>query len=349
MDVVPIGPAKGAGKQQKRRHGRGANRQDRAIAAIDVGTNNCRLLIARPQGNDFKVIDSFSRIVRLGEGLGQTNRLCPAAIERTIEALKICAEKVARHNDIRLRSVATEACRRAANGPDFLARVRLETGIRLEAISCEEEASLTLTGVRPLMDRAKPYVLVFDIGGGSTEVMWVRQDGSGLPEVIDVLSVPDGVVTLAERYGQGALPSYAYDDIKAHIDSYLCHFDEANNISHSVAKGEVQMIGTSGTVTTLGGIHLRLNRYNRRKVDGLTLDFDAIHAISSTLAGQDMAERAKTPCVGTERADLVVMGCGILEAITRRWSVGELRVADRGIREGLLVELMSNPGGTDRR
>lgn len=347
MDAATVGQPKRHGKQRRRRSHNRRERRDVTLAAIDLGTNNCRLLIAKPQGRSFKIIDSFSRVVRLGEGLSQGNELNLLAMDRTMDALKVCAEKVARHSDIRLRGVATEACRRALNGLEFLTRVRQETGIRLDAISATEEAQLTLTGVQQLMDQSCPYALVFDIGGGSTEVMWVEQNPGSGAKVLDVLSVPDGVVTLAERFGLGAVPSSAYEQIMAHVDGYLASFDAANGISKAIVENKVQMLGTSGTVTTLGGIHLGLPRYNRKKVDGLVLGHDVIHEISTKLASMTVDERINIPCIGIERAELVVMGCAILEAITRRWRVGSLQVADRGIREGLLVEMMAKISNRD--
>ena len=310
-------------------------------AAIDLGTNNCRLLIARPNGPSFKVIDSFSRIVRLGEGLTASGKLADDAIERTTEALKICAEKIHRHKKYFTRSVATEACRQASNSRSFLDHVENNTGIKLETIQPEEEAYLTLAGCLPLIDRNTDYTLAFDIGGGSTEIMWIGKDDHGEPILEDTISIRLGVVSLAERFGHQSISPENYDWIIERFTSELKEFDSRHDISNHIAKGNVQMLGTSGTVTTLAGIHLDLPRYDRSIVDGLTMDFESITAIISRLAQMDYETRCAHPCIRHERADLMIMGCTILDAICRCWPVGQLRVADRGIREGILTALMA--------
>lgn len=313
-----------------------------ACAALDLGTNNCRMLVARPSGRSFKVIDSFSRVIRLGEGLSATGRLGEAAIGRALEALGVCAAKIRRRRVARIRGVATEACRRAVNGASFLERIERQTGIVLETVSPREEARLTLAGVAPLLDAALPLAMIFDIGGGSTEVTWIAQSPGRAPRTLGVLSIPSGVVTLAERHGTGLIAADAYAEMVAGIDAGLAPFDAEHGIAGEVAAGRVHMLGTSGTVTMLGGLHLGLERYDRSRVDGLDIDFDSIHAIVGRLKGMDLESRAAHPCIGRQRADLAVAGCAILEALCRRWPVGRLRVADRGIREGLLMSMMGD-------
>ena len=309
-------------------------------AAIDLGTNNCRLLIAQPNGSAFKVIDSFSRIVRLGEGLTASGKLSDDAIERTTEALKVCAQKIRRHKTCLTRSVATEACRQASNSRNFLDHIESNTGIKLETILPEEEASLTLAGCLTLIDRNIDYTLAFDIGGGSTEIMWIGKDDHGETILKDTISIRLGVVSLAERFGHETISPENYRWIIDRISSELISFDERHEISRHIAEQNVQMLGTSGTVTTLAGIHLDLPRYDRSIVDGLTIDFESIIAIVSRLAHMDYDTRCAHPCIRRERADLMIMGCTILDAICRRWPVGQLRVADRGIREGILMAMM---------
>ena len=313
---------------------------DPTYAAIDLGTNNCRLLIARPSGRNFRVIDAFSRIVRLGEGLGRTGSLGACAMDRAIDALKICAQKIERRSVTHLRGVATEACRRADNCTDFMARVRAETGLEIETISSTEEAMLAFKGCAPLLSVRRPRALVFDIGGGSTELGWLRLRSGRPPQILDTLSIPFGVVNLTERYGSSRLAPATYRAMVAEVSSHLRAFAEANGINDRVAVGAVQMLGTSGTVTTLAGVHLGLPRYNRSLIDGCYLDFAAISEISETLAAMTCEERTANPCIGPDRADLVVSGCAILEAICGLWPVGRLRVADRGVREGILAGLM---------
>ena len=310
-------------------------------AAIDLGTNNCRLLIARPNGATFKVIDSFSRIVRLGEGLTASGKLTDDAIARTTEALKICSQKIRRHKTCFTRSVATEACRQASNSRNFLDHIETNTGIKLETIPPEEEAYLTLAGCLPLIDRNTEHALAFDIGGGSTEIMWIGKDDQGEPVLKDTISIRVGVVSLAERFGHKTISSDDYRWILERITAELDLFDSRHDISGHIAKGDIQMLGTSGTVTTLAGIHLDLPRYDRSIVDGITVDFESITAIVSRLAQMDYETRCAHPCIRPERADLMIMGCAILDAICRRWSVGRLRVADRGIREGILMAMIA--------
>ena len=320
-----------------------------SFGAIDLGTNNCRLLIARPTARGFKVIDAFSRIVRLGEGLFASGALSEAAMGRTIEALIICARKLRRRRVTRVRAVATEACRRADNCAEFLARVRAATGIELEIISSEEEAGLALAGCTSLLDRQVPNAVIFDIGGGSTQVSWleVGEGEAGGPwpgrprsRLLDCYSVPIGVVTLAEGYGGEEIAAATYDAMTAEVKAALAPFEAQHGLSSLAASGGMQMLGTSGTVTTLTGVHKRLPRYDRSRVDGAHLRFDTIAKLSRRIAGMSFQERLNHPCIGVERADLVVAGCAILGAITETWPVGRLRVADRGLREGILYQLM---------
>ena len=318
------------------------------FAAVDLGTNNCRMLAARPVGDSLRVVDSFSRIVRLGENLSATGSLSEAAIGRTIDALKVCAGKMRRLGVRRCRNVATEACRSADNGTDFLALVKAETGLVMEPITAEEEVRLTVAGCAPLLVAELPHVLLFDIGGGSTEIVWAETTPGGMPRVIDFVSIPMGVMTVAERYGQEAMSDADRAAVAATVDAQLLPFAEQNGIFEAIAAGTVQMLGTSGTVTTLGGLHLGIRRYDRAKVDGIFVPFDAIAEMAQRLIALPIAERVELPCVGAQRADLMAAGCSILEAIRGRFPVGKLRVADRGIREGILVEVMTADGAFER-
>jgi len=325
-----------AGKSRKN-----APPQQPLYAALDLGTNNCRMLIARRTQQGFYVVDSFSRITRLGEDITQNGYLSEVAMDRTIKALQVCSKKMENRNVTFIRSVATEACRRADNGLDFLLRVEKETGLKLEAITPEEEAGLALTGCASLLNLEKPRGLVFDIGGGSTEIMWIEFDRLGDPIVADVISLPIGVVTISESYAiDNEIDEQAYQSIIDHVSQALEAFNLRNNISKDVKDGRVQMLGTSGTVTTLGAVHLKLPRYMRSKVDGMKLSFERIDAISRKLTAMDCTQRSAHPCIGENRSDLVVAGCAILDALCQLWPVGELTIADRGIREGILLKLM---------
>ena len=311
-----------------------------AFAALDLGTNNCCLLIARPQGDGFAVVDAFSRIVRLGEGLAATGRLSDTAIERTIAALRVCADKLKRRNVTLARSVATEACRRAANGTDFIARAYAETGIHLDIISAEEEARLAVLGCHALIEPGDGPALIFDIGGGSTELVLVDTRGPN-PVVLDWHSAPWGVVSLTESLGHGDGADgrlAAYARMRAAVAESFAGF------ARRLPRVErPRLLGTSGTVTTLASVHLELSHYDRAAVDGLIVPAASMRRISSDLSRMSLAERAQLPCIGNERADLVVAGCAILETILDLWPAERLGVADRGIREGILRRLMNGP------
>lgn len=311
----------------------------RSYAALDLGTNNCRMLIARPDGDQFFIVDAFSRIVRLGEGLGASGRLSDAAMDRTVAALAVCADKLVRRNVHLARSVATEACRRAANGPEFVDRVYRETGIKLDVIAAEEEARLAVIGCHRLLEEGDGPALVFDIGGGSTELVIVDTGGDE-PRTLDWLSVPWGVVSLAES--EGADPNCldqrlaAYERMRGRVLESFAAFAARQKFDTS----NLRLLGTSGTVTTLASVHLGLPSYDRKMIDGLVVPSESMRGISAKLSRSSLAERAKLACIGQERADLVVAGCAILEAILDIWPAPRVGVADRGIREGILRQLM---------
>lgn len=314
-------------------------------AAIDLGTNNCRLLIARPSAGGFTVVDAFSRIVRLGEGLASSGRLTPAAMDRAVDALAVCADKLRRRRVGLARSVATEACRRAANGRDFIARVTQETGILLDVIAPQEEARLAVLGCHKLLEPGDGPALIFDIGGGSTELVLVEPGGEDhAPRIKAWWSAPWGVVSLTESEGRDALEGpdriAAYVRMRERSHHAFARFAELLPKD----KTNIRLMGTSGTVTTLASVHLALPSYDRRAVDGLHVPISAIRDISTMIARMSLEERSALPCIGAERADLVVAGCAILEAILDIWPAAHLGIADRGIREGILRSLMARDG-----
>lgn len=322
----------------------GPSTRRQAYAALDLGTNNCRLLIARPQGEHFTVIDAFSRVVRLGEGLAASGRLSEAAMDRALGALQVCAEKLRRRNVSLARSVATEACRRAENGADFIERVRAETGIVLDIISAQEEARLAVLGCHILLEHGHGPAVIFDIGGGSTELVLIEQ-GERVPRIIDWASVPWGVVSLTdtvgreEEGGDAAARLDRYARMRTLVSDSFAPF--AARIADSARATDIRLLGTSGTVTTLASLHLELPQYDRRAVDGLIVPAAAMRAISDRLSAMAPQERRTLACIGPDRADLVVAGCAILESILDIWPADRLGVADRGIREGILRSLMA--------
>ncbi|KGD86192.1 Ppx/GppA phosphatase family protein [Rhizobium sp. YS-1r] len=319
-------------------------------AALDLGTNNCRLLIAQPtRPGQFRVVDAFSRIVRLGEGLAASRRLSLEAMDRAVEALRICAAKLANKPVRRMRLIATEACRSAVNGEEFLARVTVETGLELEIIDRETEARLAVSGCSSLVGREARSVVLFDIGGGSSEIAVIRIGNNRSSRLANHIthwtSLPVGVVTLSERHGGRDVTPEVFSAMVAEVEGMLASFDcPPLGPVYRPGAEDFHLIGTSGTVTTLAGVHLDLPRYDRRKVDGLWLTDAEVTAMQAKLLSWDFAGRAANPCIGPDRADLVLAGCAILEAIRRRWPSPRMRVADRGLREGLLTDMMADDG-----
>ncbi|MFN2098892.1 Ppx/GppA phosphatase family protein [Altererythrobacter sp. MF3-039] len=343
-------------KQARPEKGSGASRENsssfpnrhpsskrQAYAALDLGTNNCRLLIARPSGENFTVIDAFSRVVRLGEGLAQSGRLSDQSMDRALAALTVCAEKLRRRNVRLARSVATEACRRATNGAEFIERVKNETGIALDIISAQEEARLAVLGCHILLESGEGPAVIFDIGGGSTELVLI-EPGGPVPRILDWQSVPYGVVSLSDtvpRMGPTQEDRRArYREMQRVLLESFAPFIE-RIAGNRDAASHIRLLGTSGTVTTLASVHLGLPQYDRKAVDGLIVPSASMREISSELAAMPMSERGTLPCIGPDRAELVVAGCAILEAILDIWPAPELAVADRGIREGILRSLIA--------
>ncbi len=311
--------------------------------ALDLGTNNCRLLVARPSDDGFVVVDAFSRVVRLGEGLARSGRISDEAIDRALTALSICADKLRRRRVTLARSVATEACRRASNGRAFVDRVYRETGIALDIIPPEEEARLAMLGCHRLLEPGDGPALIFDIGGGSTELVLIDTDDE-TPRIKSWWSAPWGVVSLTESEGRDFTDpderAAAYVRMREKVRHAFRRFAE---LLPSDAQ-DIRLMGTSGTVTTLASVHLALPSYDRRAIDGLMVPSGSMRDISQMLSRMTVAERAVLPCIGHERADLVVAGCAILEAILDIWPAQTLGVADRGIREGILRSLMARDG-----
>ena len=329
--------------------GFGNDRGGATYAALDLGTNNCRLLVARPSGDGFRVVDAFSRIVRLGEGVSLSGRLSDAAVDRAIAALAICRSKMKNKGVTRARLIATEACRAAQNGADFLARVSEELGLVLEVIDRETEACLAATGCTPLVDPQAEGAILFDIGGGSSELVRLSRShetsgGPPLPQICGWISVPHGVVTLAERYGGITVTRESYEAMVQEVTNLIAPFVREHG---GQMTSTTHMLGTSGTVTTIAGLHLNLKRYDRNRVDGCWMSAEEISVVVERLLAMSYDERIASPCIGAERADLVLAGCAILEAIRRAFPCPRLRVADRGLREGMLVQMMREDGAWD--
>jgi exopolyphosphatase / guanosine-5'-triphosphate,3'-diphosphate pyrophosphatase len=319
------------------------------FAALDLGTNNCRLLVAVPgRPSQFRVIDAFSRIVRLGEGLSASGRLSGPAMDRAVEALKICGEKLRNRTILKARLIATEACRSAENGAEFLERVKIEAGLTLEIIDRQTEARLAVSGCGSLVERDTEGVVLFDIGGGSSEIALIDVRGQRSPRLANHIvawtSLPVGVVSLAERFGGRDVTRETFGAMVDCVKDMLQDFAGRDRLDHLTQGGKFHLLGTSGTVTTLAGVHLDLERYDRRRVDGLWMDGASVDKMIDKLLGWDFEARVGNACIGADRADLVLAGCAILEAIRGVWPSDRLRVADRGLREGMLSELMGDAG-----
>ncbi len=350
IDRAPPARARRGRRSSGRLNGAlGTDRGAPTYAALDLGTNNCRLLVARPAADGFRVIDAFSRIIRLGEGVSVSGRISEAAFERAIGALAICRSKMRNRGVTRARLIATEACRAAENGEEFRAYVADKLGLELEVIDRETEATLAATGCTPLIDPQAEGVVLFDIGGGSSELVRLArpqssqaaQGGPPLPQMRGWISLPHGVVTLAERYGGHRVTPETYEAMVRDVAGFVAPF--AREHGGDGLRG-LHMLGTSGTVTTIAGVHLNLRRYDRSKVDGCWMSAQEITAVVEKLLAMSYEERVASPCIGVERADLVLAGCAILEAIRRAFPCPRLRVADRGLREGMLVQMMREDG-----
>jgi len=354
-DAPGLGPVFDRRARERSRWGRrspgrfdgsvGRDRGGATYAALDLGTNNCRLLVARPTDDGFRVVDAFSRIIRLGEGVSASGRLSEAAIGRALAALTICRDKMKNKGVTRARLIATEACRAAANGDTFRVRVAETLGLELDVIDRETEATLAATGCTPLIDPQAAGVVLFDIGGGSSELVRLDRSrhtrrGPPLPQIRAWISLPHGVVTLAERHGGHNVTRESYEAMVGEVAALIAPFAQA----HGQALRGIDLLGTSGTVTTIAGVHLDLKRYERNRVDGCWMSAQEIGAVSERLLAMSYEERVASPCIGIERADLVLAGCAILEAIRRAFPCPRLRVADRGLREGMLVQMMREDG-----
>jgi len=330
-----------------------------AYAALDLGTNNCRLLIASQRKSEtdefaLNVLDSYSRIVRLGEGVSETGKFSEEAMDRTIEALRQCKKKLDKHSVKAGRFIATEACRQAANTPQFLMRVKKETGLEIEVISAAEEANLAFRGCVSLVKPTPHRALMLDIGGGSTEFMWVEVDDmnatpSALPvvshKVLDWFSMPQGVMNLSEKFGGAQFAEVYFEEMVDYLEQQLLKFRRYEEIFEAVGRDEVQLFSTSGTVTTLAAIYLGLPRYERSKIDGITIETAQLRDAIASILDMRASERFHHPCIGSDRSDYIISGCAIFEALCRLCPVDHITIADRGVREGIIFSLVAEEQG----
>lgn len=333
------------------------------IAAIDLGTNSCRLLVAsvnvtgiykspyrgRPSSTAWKIIDSYGKTVNLGEGLHENDYLTEEAMDRALEALAVCKRKMDHHGVNYLRAVATEACRRATNAHELAQRVKTDLGITIEVISSEEEARLALTGCAAVLNPLIPYAIIFDIGGGSTEIIFVsleaqKRSRPGYPvpfKVIDSTSIPYGVVTTSNYFKNADPLIYNYELIKSEVYQKVRKFVELNQIPSLVEDGQIQLVGSSGTVTTLMAIMLDLPRYDRKQIDGVESSIETLLTVCRNIVGMTKTDRLEIACIGEGREDLVMAGSAIFEGLATALAIPQLKIADRGVREGILSEILT--------
>jgi len=314
-----------AHKGHKRRRRR---RKSKTYAALDLGTNNCRLLIARPKEDGFRVIDSYSKVVRLGAGLQSSGRLSQESMNMAVDAIEVCARKMK---------------------TKILDRVKSETGIALEIISPRVEARLSVMGCINLIDISKDVALVVDIGGGSTELSWVdvrtlRENGGLVrayrPPISAWTSLPVGVVTLSERVPEHDDRETWYAELKQVVHDTIVEKQAQTRFTNLFKAGKGHLIGTSGTITSLAGINLELPYYQRDKVDGSTMTSKSAIDICRRMSAMSYEERSQEPCIGEDRARLLVAGCAITDVLCELWPSESINVADRGLREGILMGLM---------
>ncbi|MBL0318865.1 MAG: Ppx/GppA family phosphatase [Alphaproteobacteria bacterium] len=310
-------------------------------AAIDLGTNNCRLLIAAYVGGQLVEIDRFSRIVRLGEGITSHNVLSREAMSRALDALRVCYRKLSMYQLDGFRFVTTQACRLADNADDFIERAQREAYINLEIISTEEEAKLAFMGCASLIRRPKKDVLLIDIGGGSTECVWGRFNEDNAFSIIGWFSLPCGVMTLSELFNEDQDTDCHYEQMLSHVLSILADNDQTPWGSHAFADVDMQVICASGTITTLTAVYRNLERYNRSEIDGLHLTTTQINDAINMIKLMNRQERTDHPCISSDRADLMLPGCAILQAIYQHWDIPLMTVADRGVREGIIYSLVN--------
>jgi exopolyphosphatase/guanosine-5'-triphosphate,3'-diphosphate pyrophosphatase len=306
------------------------------LATIDLGTNSVRLLVADTAADSWRVVEEAQRVTRLGEGQAATGALGLVPMARTAATVADYVRRAEALGATRVRVTGTSAVREAANRAEFVARIESVTGLALEVLSGEDEARLTLLGVRSgLPDLGGRFVL-FDIGGGSTE--FVVADGDGLERA---LSLRLGVVGLAERHLDGGrLVPARWAALRAEVAAAL----EPAVPGALGLVNAARLVGTAGTVTTLAALDLGLAAYDAGRVQGHVLRRGAIERLLARLGGLTLAARAALPCLEPGRADVLIPGIAICLAAMERLGFDALTVSDRSLREGILCEILGARG-----
>lgn len=297
-------------------------------AAIDLGTNTARLLIAETDGETITPILVKRHITRLGGGFTREQGLSIEARERTLAAMRDFAKEMAAHRVTALRAVATSAVRDAKNGREFCAEVFDEAGIKLEVIDGHEEGLLTLKGVFCGIDDKRGDFLVFDIGGGSTE--YTLSSGE---EMRFTRSLPLGVVRLTEGKGSVA-------EMEEKIDRELSGLlEEMEREGMRVEPGRCTLVGTAGTATTVAAIDLEMTDYDYRRVNNHAVSLERIRAIFAKLLPLSPSERLQVAGLEKGREDLIIAGLVLMIRTMETFGIDRLKVNDFGLLEGILLSV----------
>ena len=297
------------------------------FAAIDLGSTNCRLVIVDIIEDKYKIICSFSEILNLGRNLSFSNEFNDEIIEKTIEIFKIISQKLKYYNVLSYRCVATEACRQSINSDELVKRIHERTNIEIEIIPSKEEARLCLKSCLNHNVNLNDFNLVFDIGGGSTEI--IIFDSIYSNKDFDFLSIPIGVINFSEK-----VSLFKTEKVLGQLEKQMMFFSKKKKIHNE----PISIIGSCGTVTTLCAIHLKLNYYQKSLVDNTLLEIEDLKQTCNFVKRLSSEEKEKHPCIGPQRINLLDNGILILEKILESWPVKRILVSDRGLREGIILD-----------
>ena len=306
-------------------------KRTRRLAGIDIGTLTCRLLIADlAPGHPFKELRSERRILRLGEGVDQTKRLSPAAMDRVIHCLQEWRSVIENHEVEATAVVATSAVRDASNRAEFLARVKAECGLEVELISGEEEARRTLLGIRSGLPVGVTDILALDIGGGSTEFILDRPGQAPTTRSIDI-----GVVRLCERFLHHDPPTTE----EIHQAREWVKRETTAAVAGMGSYEQATFVGTAGTITALAAMAQKLSTYEPARIHNYVLKLDTIRELEQTLLSRKKVERIGLPGLEKNREEVIAAGAIIIRTIMETLEQKECLVSDVGLREGVLIEL----------
>jgi len=295
------------------------------VAAIDIGTNSVRLLVADIEGDALKTIDRRTQITRLGQGVNQTRRLDPEAIKRTVAVISEYAQAIKHHGVTRVRATATSASRDATNRDDFFDPVEQLLGVRPELLSGEEEAGLEFVGATTGLTEPSPY-LVVDVGGGSTEFIV----GTSVPD--GLISVDVGCVRLTEQVLHSDPPSA--EELSVAVGIVRDHLADVDREVAGAGAAKT-LIGTAGTVWTLGAIELGVDTSESERIHHFRLTREAAEEIFRTLATEPIEQRRHNPGLEPGRVDVIVGGVIVVVSVMRHWAFDEMLISEADILDGI--------------